>query len=525
MFPTKIEVLDFEMFPTGHMYFAERIFAGDSPCHDCVLIHNNNANRSNNNKVYRFKEHLLWFVDTNGYYSSEISRYISFSNIYDYGPDTTIWQEKRALENALFLGHILNRIVILPKLYCYACKGRYFTYPIKFEGKPHCAAQFHYNIEQLDKMFDGRYREHVFLDNPMVPNSIKHSVSPVILLYNPAKLQHNLLEQKVTFQSDHVPSTAEHQLPLCDATILPNCSLSPPFDVATNPVKTETLKAWLETFSHYSVLRFQHLYGKIVDLDSDPDFKRKLEKGIILQSWQLESLGSTAKEQQINWVNASQSQNLWADSSHWHHSLCDLLWSCMSHTMWLPIMLCSKDLFFSLFSGYPWTWASYIWSWVSGRHKNNHFEMVWYMFSLSLKIANKFQKWELKEICEHFWGVKVLESIICEDFILFVLFFSLVSVVLMTTYERTCWMPFIFACKEMYHEEFIKKNSLPLKQNQTNVCLFCHQYAQQRLWLTWDCFQNVPVSSRSRKDQKRSFQTAGLVVSCVMVSMSALFFS
>ncbi len=277
-FHVKIEMLDEEMFPVGHKYFQSRMLAEDNPCSYCVIVHNNGGN-SNNNKIYRFKENLLWFVDTHGYYSNKEAKYLVCKNTNDYGPYKTFQQEKRALENALFVGHILNRIVILPKFFCYRC--HHFKCPQIRDGKPHCATHLYIDMKLFDEVFGTRYREHVFLKNTIVPNSVKSSLSPIILISFDNKVsQPNLVGSNETFLFDNMSEISASQLPKCDGTNLPNCSVSAPFDAALHPVKTETLKAWLEKFSHHSVLRFQNLCGNIVDLDSDPDFKWQLAAGV-----------------------------------------------------------------------------------------------------------------------------------------------------------------------------------------------------------------------------------------------------
>ena len=90
------------------------MFAQNNPCIECILVHNYWI-VSYNNKVYRFKELLLWQVDTDGYYSNKNAKYIIYENTQDFGVSQTKKEELNALKTAFILGHILNRIVILPK--------------------------------------------------------------------------------------------------------------------------------------------------------------------------------------------------------------------------------------------------------------------------------------------------------------------------------------------------------------------------------------------------------------------------
>ena len=65
----------------------------------------------------------MWAVDRNQYYSSSENKYLIYDNPLDLSDKIeTIEAEKKALLNALAIGHVLNRIVILPSFHCYTCK-------------------------------------------------------------------------------------------------------------------------------------------------------------------------------------------------------------------------------------------------------------------------------------------------------------------------------------------------------------------------------------------------------------------
>ena len=71
--PLKVHVLPTNEYPCGMMYFEKpkrRMFYDEHPCEQCVIMHNNWI-VGGGAKVYRFKEHLQWFVDTNNYYTSK----------------------------------------------------------------------------------------------------------------------------------------------------------------------------------------------------------------------------------------------------------------------------------------------------------------------------------------------------------------------------------------------------------------------------------------------------------------------
>ncbi len=277
----RVKVLDYTLFPTGEKYFDmdKRMFAGDRANNRTVIVHNNFM-VGYDTKRYRFKEHLLWNLDTNGYYSNKTSKFIIFDNTW-FRPDKK--QEHRALENAFFLGHILNRIVILPKFFCYNCSEKICPQP--GDERPHCSAYVHYSIRGLDKVFKGKYREHVFLKNALAPDSIKKSVSPVIVFkfvpLNQRPDPNTHVDEQFLFEAGNTKSP----LPKCDGKNLPDCQVISPFVSSTQSVSTKSLVTWLETYSHYAVLRFNHLYGKFVDLDREPDFKRKLADGVRVLHW------------------------------------------------------------------------------------------------------------------------------------------------------------------------------------------------------------------------------------------------
>ena len=269
----KIKVLDYTLFPTGQKYFDidKRMFAGDNPDDKTVLLHNNFI-IGYDFKRYRFKENLMWYLDRNGYYTNIHSKFIVFKNTWSLSHGD---QEQRALMNAFLLGHILNRIVILPKFFCSWCGSENCTQIP--DRRPQCSAYVHYSIRGLDNVFGRKYREHVFLKNPMVPDSIKRSVSPVIAFkfvpLNPKPDPNTYVDEKVLFNRNS-------SLPKCNRKNLPNCLVAAPFSSKSQPINIESLVSWLKPYSNYSVLRFQHLYGNLIDMNKYPDFKRKLADGV-----------------------------------------------------------------------------------------------------------------------------------------------------------------------------------------------------------------------------------------------------
>ena len=174
-------LLSWQLFQSGLVFFdnGQRMFAFDNPCEKCVLVHNNWI-VSFSYKRYRFKEQLMWHIDTNGYYSNSNAKYIIYQNVKDFGPLKSQNMESNALINAFVIGFLLNRIVILPKFSCYGCNKQHCQ--MKNLTVARCAAHVQYNIKKLDELFGIKYREHMFLHHKMVPSSVKESITEPIFI-------------------------------------------------------------------------------------------------------------------------------------------------------------------------------------------------------------------------------------------------------------------------------------------------------------------------------------------------------
>ena len=220
------------------------MFAGDNPCAECVIIHNNWI-VGQPAKKYRFKEHLLWHVDTDGYFSCPNRTYLTYENPDDFGAKSTFAEESAALRSAFTIAHILNRTLILPRFHCYKCE----MFPGE-KAMSHCYAGKFYRIARLDRQLS--YRESVFLRHPLVPKSVKTSVSPVMTITTGRRS--DVVHQNVTNTF-----TAQHG------------------DGATQ----QEIIDWFGKFSDVSVLRFRSLYGAITRIDRVGQFQRHLRDGLV----------------------------------------------------------------------------------------------------------------------------------------------------------------------------------------------------------------------------------------------------
>ncbi len=229
-----VKELPRNLFVCGVYYFQNdfRNFNNQPECPDCVMVHNNYIG-STEAKIYRFKENLMWVLDRNGYYSSRTAQYLLYENPYDFSADT-IEQERKALVNALMLGKLTQRIVILPSFRCCSCKQHSCEHP-----RHRCSLISILNAKAFDEQFGNLYREHSFLEHPKVPAEVKTSLSPVIKLKTNNIGRHSdvsglVLDKKFT--------ASRHE---------------------THSLQTiQDVENISQTFKSFSVLRFHSLYGE-----------------------------------------------------------------------------------------------------------------------------------------------------------------------------------------------------------------------------------------------------------------------
>ena len=171
-------------FPCGKAYFENRelLYPEDSKHRNInaqtVIVHNNHYH-TKYGKIHRFKENGLWSYDVNKYYTNKKSLYIMYKQPLD-SASKNLKQQKYSLMTALTLGHLLGRIVILPKFNCHGCKNESCEQRKLKQSPDHCTFNAHFYLEAFNKYFKNKYRESVFLNNTKVPDMIKKSISPQI---------------------------------------------------------------------------------------------------------------------------------------------------------------------------------------------------------------------------------------------------------------------------------------------------------------------------------------------------------
>jgi hypothetical protein len=173
----QIQELSRRLFPCGIYYFQHdhRMFYNLPDCKECVMAHNNYIG-SVAAKVYRFRENLLWNVNTDHYYDNQQAKFLTYINKDIFNKDIQhIDMNARALKNALYISQLLNRILILPDFRCCDCKQKICDHP-----RHRCSLLSVLRLKIFDSHFKGSYREHSFLNNSLVPDIIKQSISPLV---------------------------------------------------------------------------------------------------------------------------------------------------------------------------------------------------------------------------------------------------------------------------------------------------------------------------------------------------------
>ena len=109
----------------------------------------------------------MWMYDDNGYYSNPGARYLTYVNHRGSSRD----EQLESLKTALYIGHVLNRTIIIPRMQCKntECPLNNYIRLLDFDT----SAGFYYN-----------YRESSFLTHPKVPKVVKNNVSSDIYWIN-----------------------------------------------------------------------------------------------------------------------------------------------------------------------------------------------------------------------------------------------------------------------------------------------------------------------------------------------------
>lgn len=250
---THVTLLSEAEFPEGRIYFivGRRFFYDSKPCPSCYEVHNNWV-VGTETKILRFKEHLMWMVDGDErYYSHPDRKYFTYDNpgILRSSHDYITW-ESEGFFNAIMLGQMLNRTLILPR----------------FHGNSTFVAPFNsvYRINTLLRYYASPHllRESSFLINPLVPDPVKNSISPLLDI--------------------------ERQLHSGSKGLI---SIFPSEEQAIHWDKSVLFEKWIGQYDTYSIIRFTSLYHPSIKynlthvLQKDPKFIGKMKFKAIKARW------------------------------------------------------------------------------------------------------------------------------------------------------------------------------------------------------------------------------------------------
>lgn len=247
--------LPIKKYACGKNFYELRRNSGDGLPADFtkdVIVAHNNWIVGIDAKVYRFKETQQWYYDGNAYYSSKTRKYLIYENTSPKA--VTIqkaevgWEEeKTALQNALMIGFLLNRTVILPQ----------FHWGVRL-----CSFLCWIKFKDFEEVFADRYREHLFLSHPKVPDSTSNSLST----------EYSILLRNEGRNSTKNPGTVVYR----------------PANLRKGPTARE-IKGWFGSVTK-KVLRFSDLYGNYESLrrlafEKNLTFKTTFDKTFIRGSY------------------------------------------------------------------------------------------------------------------------------------------------------------------------------------------------------------------------------------------------
>lgn len=192
----------------GHTYFLQHLHqqAGLVP----YFVHATFQRQELYGKVSRFREHGLWFVEPEDYYTT--GNFLSYSN--NVGDFITVmeshWKDTHhramtllhkhflaasyqlaVLQESLALAFTLNRTLVLPEFFCWCgqdfngdvlntCQTTGSDMALPF----HCPADHMLDVQDIITKYDHMFRFSGFLQNPQVPPKVLNHVARVRFHFN-----------------------------------------------------------------------------------------------------------------------------------------------------------------------------------------------------------------------------------------------------------------------------------------------------------------------------------------------------
>jgi hypothetical protein len=187
----RLGLLPMRLFASGHTYFVERLHEKEKTRRDPFCVHATFQFSQVRGKRQRFREHGLWRIEEDEYYTN--GNFIAMSDELPNAWNATgvrnhliaaAWY-RASVRNLLALGRVLGRTVILPRITCMcdrywnavlpSCKIGHVDPP--FVG---CPQDHIFNLPGMEKG-KAEFREWTFLNNPRTPETIKKSVARVTI--------------------------------------------------------------------------------------------------------------------------------------------------------------------------------------------------------------------------------------------------------------------------------------------------------------------------------------------------------
>lgn len=185
----RLGLLPMRLFASGHTYFVERLHEKEKTRRDPFCVHATFQFSQVRGKRQRFREHGLWRIEEDEYYTN--GNFIAMSDELPNAWNATgvrnhliaaAWY-RASVRNLLALGRVLGRTVILPRITCMcdrywnavlpSCKIGHVDPP--FVG---CPQDHIFNLPGMEKG-KAEFREWTFLHNSRTPEAIKKSVARV----------------------------------------------------------------------------------------------------------------------------------------------------------------------------------------------------------------------------------------------------------------------------------------------------------------------------------------------------------
>ena len=232
----RLGLLPMRLFASGHTYFVERLHEKEKIRRDPFCVHATFQFSQVHGKRQRFREHGLWRIEEDEYYTN--GNFIAMSNELPNAWNATgvrnhliaaAWY-RASVRNLLALGRVLGRTVIMPRITCMcdrywnavlpSCKIGHVDPP--FVG---CPQDHIFNLPGMKKG-KAEFREWTFLHNSRTPDAIKKSVARVTVGDRTRDADYSLPAFPSDEEARSTLSAAKERVLVVDDALMSICDLS-----------------------------------------------------------------------------------------------------------------------------------------------------------------------------------------------------------------------------------------------------------------------------------------------------------